>query len=64
MPKKFAPNVSHVHFRIFSVTVRIAAFKILTITFKKQPGTDVTILKIFSPKTIAKKFSVFDTKQS
>jgi hypothetical protein len=29
-----------------------------------RPGTDVMILKIFSPKNSAKKFGVFDSKQS
>jgi hypothetical protein len=29
-----------------------------------QSGTDVMILKIFSPKNLAKKIGVFDSKQS
>jgi hypothetical protein len=29
-----------------------------------NPGTDVMILKIFSPKNLAKKIGVFDPKQS
>jgi hypothetical protein len=29
-----------------------------------NPGTDVMIFKIFSPKNFAKKIGVFDSKQS
>jgi hypothetical protein len=58
-----ASTVSRLKPKLGLSILKVIGYRFRSVKRTQQPGTDVMILKIFSPKTL-QKIGVFDSKQS